>query len=258
MLAVTRRNMISEILVREKSINILELAEQFDVTSQTIRRDLEILEKQGVLTRTHGGAYIKEGIVSNVNIALRKNMLQDGKITIAKQCIDLIKNGDSIFLDNSSTALAVAKELPNISIKVITNSLLVSSHVAKLKNIDLITIGGSLNKVNMCYVGKAAADMLSGYFMDKAFVSSSTLNMRHGITDSNEDVAAIRSIAINHAIKNYLIVDHTKFDKTSLVSVGNFNQFKGIITDKQPSDEWKEFLSHKNIRIYWDADGYTT
>lgn len=251
MLAVTRRKEIIEILMRQKSVNILEISEHFKVTSQTIRRDFKILEEQGALVVTHGGAYIKEGVVNNINITLRQTMLQSGKVAIAEKCAGLINNGDSLFLDNSSTSLTFAKQLPNIDIKVITNSLLVSKYVAKLKNVELVTIGGVLNKVNMCYVGKTAMDTMSGYFMDKAFISSSTLNMKHGIVDSNEEVAAIRSIAINNAVDNYLIVDHTKFGKTSLVKVCDFNQIKGVITDMDPGKEWREFLEEKEIKLYF-------
>jgi len=99
MLAITRKNKIKEITIQKKSVTVSELSEVFNVTEETIRRDLQQLEEEGFLKRIYGGAYIDESVQSDVAVNLREKILVKDKEIIAKECIPFIKDGDSIFLD---------------------------------------------------------------------------------------------------------------------------------------------------------------
>ncbi len=251
MLAVSRRNAIMDLLTEKKNVTVIELAGMFEVTDETIRRDLKFLEQQGLLVKTHGGAFIQDSSTNDVNISIRDGAYVDCKEKIAQEALELIQNGDSIFLDCSTTSFHVASAVKNKRITVITNSLKISQILSEFDNIRLIVTGGVLNRTHMCYVGQNTIQSLNNYYVDKAFISCRSLSMQHGITDSNESIAEIRSLMLNHAGTVYLIADHTKFDKTSFVNIGTFQKIAGVISDSPLSCEWIEYLNSCNVNCYF-------
>ncbi|MEG1820465.1 MAG: DeoR/GlpR family DNA-binding transcription regulator, partial [Oscillospiraceae bacterium] len=218
---------------------------------ETIRRDLKLLEQQGLLVKTHGGAFIQDGATNDINISIRDGAFLDSKAKIAQEATRLIHNGDSIFLDCSTTSFHIGNAVRNKRITVITNSLKISSVLASYDNIRLIVMGGVLNRTHMCYVGQGTLQNLSNYFVDKAFISCRSLSIQHGITDSNENMAEVRSLILNHASSVYLVADYTKFGKTSFVSIGSFQKLTGLITDKPLSEEWIDCLNANNVLYYF-------
>jgi len=252
MLAVERKNKIKEILAEKKSITVTELTSYFDVSEETIRRDLKQLAANGFLNKTYGGAYITDGVQNDVNVNLREHIHVEGKTKIATKCLDIINVGDSIFLDASTTALFVANLLENKSYTVVTNSLKIINTLAEKSNIKTIVIGGNLAHTSLSNIGRSAEIALQNYFFDIAFISCRSISMKHGITDSNEQQASIRHLAASHGNKICLMLDHTKIDQTSFAKICNFDQIHHIITDKPLSTEWRQFLDAQNIHYHDD------
>lgn len=250
MLAITRKGRIRDIISEKKSATVSELAVKFDVTEETIRRDLKFLGDEGFLQRTYGGAYILEGVQNEIALPIRENAYADSKIAIAKHCKNLIKNGDSIFLGSSTTALFVAERIKNLRITVITNSLKITNIFLGLSNIRLVTIGGMLDNTTMSFLGANSVKCLEQYYMDKAFVSCRHLCTVHGLTDVSEQTAAIRRLAMSHANEVFLIADHSKLNKTSFVKISDFSPVTSFVTDKNLDSDWTNFLKDKNIAIY--------
>jgi len=249
MLAVTRKKKIQDILTERKSITVTELSKHFEVTEETIRRDLKALEDTGFLTRTYGGAFIQDGVENNVNVSIREVAYTESKIAIAKACQKLIHNGDSIFLDVSATALFIAKAIQNMRLTVVTNSLLVVDQLADCENIRLICIGGSLSRDHKAFHGNIATQALDFFFLDKSFISCRSLSMEHGITDASESVRGVRHKVLSRSNETYLIADYSKFDKTSFLHICNFEEIFGIVSDYQFTPEWYEFLAKKNVKV---------
>lgn len=247
MIPIARRNKIKKIILEKKSVTINELSELFDLTEETIRRDLKYLEDENFLTRTYGGAYISEGVQNDVNVNLREHIHVEGKEKIAKKCVEFIQSGDSIFLDASTTSLFIANLLKDMRLTIVTNSVKIMNTLIDNSNINLVFIGGSISSRSMSSLGRSAELTMQNYFFDSAFISCRSISMQHGITDSNEQQAEIRKIAIEHANKVNLVVDYTKFDKTSFASICSFRQIHNIIVDKKLSPEWINFLSENNI-----------
>ena len=156
MLAIERRACIKETIQEQKSVAVSDLARRFDVTEETIRRDLKVLESQGVLTRTYGGAFIQGGAINEVDVTLRETSYVDAKRQIAAQCLQLIRNGDSIFLDSSTTALEIARAIRDMRLTVLTNSLLIADVLSHSESIRLQVIGGVLQPQSMSFLGEAA------------------------------------------------------------------------------------------------------
>ena len=250
MLAVTRRTEIKDIIMKKGSITVAELAQIFSVTEETIRRDLKYLEDEKFLTRTYGGAYIQENVESELDLSLRETLCIDSKQAIAKRCIELIRHGDTIFLDTSTTALYIAIAIRDMPLTVLTNSLLVIEQLQDCENIHLIAIGGNYSHKVRAFLGQTTVHILKNYFVDKTFISCRTLSMEYGITDADEAVALVRQKIIKQSNAVYLIADYTKFDRTSFISVCNFDSITGLFTDKLLNNDWLTFLEEHNVTVY--------
>lgn len=250
MLAITRKSKIKDIILEKKSVVVSELAQIFSVTEETIRRDLKTLEDEGFLIRTYGGAFIQEGVQNEVDLSIRESAYTQSKQLIADKCAEIIHNGDSIFLDASTTALFIAKAIREKRLTVITNSLKVINLLTDSPTIRLISVGGLFNSNNMSFIGRSALQSLDSYFFDKTFMSCRSLSQTHGITDSNESMSEIRQKLINRSNSIYVVADYSKFDRTSFISICDFSDVNGIITDKQLSQDWINFLAENNVTYY--------
>lgn len=238
MLAMERRARIKTRVMENKSVIVSQLAREFSVNEETIRRDLKALEKEGVLTRTYGGAFVQNGVINEVAVSLRRTAYVENKRCIAAQCVPLIHNGDTIFLDHSTTSLEIAKAIGEMEITVLTNSLLIVDWLAEKSKVQLIVIGGAFDAKDRCFSGNAMLDALESYYVDTAFISCRSLHLNHGVTDSSEQSAAIRRKIISRAEQTYLVTDHTKFDKTSFIRICGLEEINGIVTDMPMSEMW--------------------
>lgn len=256
MLAIHRLNEIRNIINQNKSVMVADLAQQFSVTEETIRRDLNKLEHEGIVTRVYGGAYSTHGVQNDVNVVLRENILIDAKQAIAHSALTYINNGDSIFLDCSTTALSLASLIKNYSLHVITNSLMIAQELTLCPNISLILIGGNFHQISMSFLGAAANQALSNYYVDKAFVSCRSLSQAHGISDSNEDQSVIRKLAIQRSNDSFLLADHTKFGSTSFIHIADLSEINYLITDHELDSGWRTLLA-KNKVIVTDSSPET-
>ena len=229
MLAIERKNEILAILQKEQRVLVSELSKRYDVTDETIRRDLEKLESEGYVKKTYGGAVL--------NIT-------------ARLVSDQIEEGDRIMLDASSTSLMIAKELKNKSqLTVITNSVEVLIELAGHEGIQVISTGGNLNETSLSLVGNAAQKVLNGYHVDKAVLSCKGIDIHNGLTDSNELDSDIKNVMYSCADTAVLAVDSSKFEHVSFVKTMQMKRGDILVTDKNLSEEWRAFLSERGVRL---------
>ena len=245
MIAAVRRQQIKDIVFEKKSATVTELARRFDVTDETIRRDLKALEKDGALMRTYGGAFIQTGVDNLVEANIRTGVYVDGKSLIARRCRPFIHNGDIIFLDNSTTDYYIAKEIQDMRLTIVTNNLMIMNLVASVDNLELVAIGGNFSPTEKAFYGNIAIQTLGNYFVDAAFFSPRSLSIENGITDASDQWALVRKTAIEHSNRNYLAVDFSKFDNTSYARICGFEKIDGIITERPRSERW-----HDAMRAY--------
>ena len=235
MLAIARRNAIKEQLQEHKSVTITDLAARLNVTKETIRRDLRAMEEDGELIRTHGGAYILEGVQNDIDISTRQILIQPG---------------DFIFLDGSTTAWFIARKIADRKLTVVTNSLEIANILSTSKTVHLVLIGGEFHSSSKSFGGDGAVRNLQQYFLDKAFISCRSVSMEFGITDTNDNDAVLHRIALDHAKLKYLVVDHSKLNSASFSSVCGLKELDGIIMDTDFSPEWKDCLNRNQVLIY--------
>lgn len=249
MLAVERRNLIKDLIGEQKSVIVTDLALRFQVTEETIRRDLKVLEGEGVLSRTYGGAYIQDGALNDISLSIRETILVESKETIAAHCKTQVRNGDSLYIDPSTTGVFVAEALQDMRLTVLSNSLKVINLLTPCPNIQLMAIGGRYSEKHMSFLGRGALHALEEYYVDKAFLSCRSLDRQHGITDSSEGLSELRRKILSHAREVYLIADHSKFDKVSFFNICGFEKITHLVTDLPLSPQWADFCRKHQIQL---------
>lgn len=250
MLAIARRNAILELLREQQSVNVTQLAASLGVATETIRRDLKELEAAGQLIRTHGGAYITDGVQNDINVSARSVIRKQEKKEIARKCAQLINTGDSIFLDASTTDWFIAQELLEKHITVITNSLKVADILSASASIKLILAGGNYAPHTMSFSGEQTIEDLSRYYVDKTFLSCRTVHMEFGATDSNEGEALVRRTMLRRSHSTYLAVDHSKLDGVSFLSICPLEDLAGLICDRPLPLVWQNHLKSVGMESY--------
>ena len=248
LLAPERRAKILERVRQDKSVLVKDLCAQFGVTGETIRKDLSLLEQEGRLIKTYGGAYIQEGVKNEIDASIRKVLLPEAKDAIGARCADLVEAGDTVFLDESTTCLAVARHLLHCDITVVTNSLDIAQLFAEHGQGKLLLSGGELDQKNRCFVGGSAEEFLSRYYMDKSFISCRGADPAAGVTDGSAVNGRVRALMLRRAKRRYLVLDHTKLNKTNFFRICDFEELDGVLVDAFPDASWRDFLRQRNIQ----------
>lgn len=242
MLALERRNLILEKLQTEKRVVVSELSQMFDVSEETIRRDLDKLEKEGLATKSYGGAVINEDINIDLPFNVRKNQNVAGKQKMAEITASLVQEGDHIFLDASTTAVFVAKALKNRErLTVITNSMEILLELSDVSGWNIISTGGVMKEGYLAFLGSKTEESIRSYYVDKVIFSCKALDLSWGIMESQEAFGTTKKSMMASGREKILVLDSTKFDQTAFSVAGNLRDVDIVVTDKKPSEKW---LSH--------------
>lgn len=254
MLAIERRNKILEILQKESRVVVSDLGALFQVTEETIRRDLEKLEKEGLAKKTYGGAILADSLSVDLPYSVRMKANVESKQRIAKIVSDLVEDGDHIMMDASSTAIFVAKHLKNKkNITVITNSIEILIELSSVAGWKVLSTGGVLKEGSLSLVGYQAEKMINTFHVDKTIVSSKGVDIKKGITDSNEMEVHIKKLMLEAANTKILIADNSKFDKISFTKICDLADIDVLISDSELNDKWKQTLDSMEIDYRYDG-----
>ena len=241
-----RLEKILDMLKIDGTITIKEIIDELDISDMTARRDLDTLEADGLLTRTHGGAQLLSSKKPLEKTHVEKKSLNTKeKIDIAKKACSLIKDGDTIFIGPGTTLEQLALELKGrkgYKIRVITNSLPVFLILNDSETIDLLLLGGEYREITGAFVGSMASTNLEAMRFAKAFVSANAVTHNSIATYSDKE-GVIQQLALNNAVEKFLLVDSTKFDRYDFFNFYNLDQLDTIITDNQISPQHLEEFS---------------
>lgn len=251
MLAIERKNEILNKLRAEQRVLVSELAAHYGVTEETIRRDLDKLEKEGHATKTYGGAIWGNSTKTDLSYTIRNKTNVEAKAAIARQVKTMVEDGDHLMLDDSSTALFVAKELKDKKkLTVITNSVEIVMELAGLEGWTILCTGGELKRDSLAFVGYQVPEMLQSYHVDKVIFSCKGLSEEAGITDSAESHARTKQAMLRAAREAILVLDNTKFDKTSFVQIAPLQSVTAVVTNQRPDAAWKKRFDDLSIPCY--------
>lgn len=250
MLAIERRNAILAKLSVEGKVIVADLSRDFGVTEETIRRDLEKLDHEGLAKKTYGGAVANQTVNVDLPYSVRKRANVERKQRIAEKIGEMIHDGDYIMLDSSSTAIFVIKYIKSLkNITLITNSVEIMLELADKEGWNILSTGGSLKEGALSLVGASAEKMIRGFHVNLAVCSSKGIDISMGITDSNEKDSQIKQAIFAAADRRILAIDGTKFDKISFVKVCDVRDVDTIVTDEPPSERWIEHFRDNGVEL---------
>ena len=221
-------------------------------SKETIRRDLEKLVNEGVAIKSYGGAVINENANLEVPFNIRKNYNVIGKQKIAEQIAAMVKDGESLMLDASSTAVYIAKALKEKkNLTVITNSIEIIVELMDMPEWKVLSTGGLSREGSFALVGPQTDKMLKSYHVDKAVISCKGFDLESGITDSDELHANNKITMLGAAGKKILAVDKSKFDKTAFTAIGALDDITTVVTDEEPDRRWLQAFEEAGIECVY-------
>ncbi|MBO9607750.1 MAG: DeoR/GlpR transcriptional regulator [Paenibacillaceae bacterium] len=233
MLVAERLHKIVQLVNERGSIRVSELSAICEVTEETIRRDLDKLESEGKLLRSHGGAISVKDTQAETPYSEREIMNAEQKERIAEEAITHIRPHDRIALDASTTAWWMAKKLPDIPLTVLTNSIKVALELIGKQQIEVISTGGILTPRSLSFVGPLTERSLDMYHVDKLFISCKGVHLDRGLSESNEMQALTKRKMIAHADTVYLLADSSKFGVQAFAQVAAWGAIHHVITDER-------------------------
>lgn len=250
MLPNQRRDKILELLKEDGSAKVVTLARLFKVTEVTIRQDLDKLERDGLVVKEHGGAYLKnvEDQVRTFSLGNQENM--DKKELIANKCLEFIESGDSIILDSGSTTTEIAKKLRGYkNLTVITNALNIALILGAETGIEVIMTGGEFKPPTLSLTGQKAADFFKGLNAQKLFLATAGISLKSGLTYPSISDLVVKKAMIDAADTTYLVADSTKMGKSAFASLGALSLIDYIITDEGIEEKHKQVFHDNDIEL---------
>jgi DeoR/GlpR family transcriptional regulator of sugar metabolism len=250
-LPAERRKRILEYIQENRSAKIEELAVILDVSEATVRRDLAVLDTEGLVNRTHGGAVLPELSTAFELLYSEKRMLfPDEKRLIGIEAASMVADGETLILDSGSTTYEIAKNLTgHKNLTIITYDLFIASTISYDPSTTVIVTGGVKREGFNIVIGPIAEEFLRQVRVNKAFVGVDAVDAVHGVTNATFIEVSIKRLIIESASEVILAADHSKFGKVALAKVCALNQIHHIITDSAVDGAVIQELQRAGVQI---------
>lgn len=248
---IQRRQEILDLLKIKKQLSPKTLCERLHVSTATLRRDLVLLEQEGLIKRFHGVVSIIG--VSNVEPSYQQRALEQRleKNHICDIAADFIADGQSLFLDSSTTVNQICPYLSQKNnLVVITNGLQTALTLNQMENITVFLVGGEMKAHSASTVGALATDFVLPFRIDLALFSCRGLD-EGGIYEASHHQAHFKKHMITLAKQNILLCDDSKFKQPHFYKLAQYEDFKAIITNKEPDEQYKQLLKNAAGELLW-------
>lgn len=248
-----RLELIRKMVQTQKKVVVSELSAAFGVTEETIRRDLEKLENEGVLNRTFGGAVLNvENQREGIHFYQRSGIHLEEKRKMAILFEHILRHKTTIAADASTSVMEAAKLIRDSRDVTLLTTSTVMPHELANTDINIISTGGIFNRSTLSLQGKIARDNIRKYHVDILLISCKGIDRNKGVMDSKEAEAEVKKVMLEQANEVALFVDHSKFDKTAFVHLSDWEQIDYLITDCKPDEQWVEFFQEKGIQLIYE------
>lgn len=245
---VERRRRICRLVSQIGSVKVTELAENFDVGLNTIRKDLEVLQQEGKLKRVHGGAVVKDAPSPLPPYAETIEAHIEEKSWISAAAMEYIPNSGTIFIGSGSTAYHFARAIaPGLNARIVTNSIQVASYVLANQIAKVDILGGPLSPV--LKASELLERSVEGLFWDVAFIGVGAVDVKRGITTLDQANANTDKRMIEHAGKVIVLCDSTKIGKSSYAHVGPVALIDVLITDSNANDQLVKDIEEQGVEV---------
>ncbi|WP_213953548.1 DeoR/GlpR family DNA-binding transcription regulator [Variovorax sp. dw_954] len=237
--------------VRERgSVTVDELAEMLDVTLQTVRRDVQRLADDGLLTRFHGGVRVPSSTTENIGYQQRETLHADGKARIARAVAGQVPNNCSLILNIGTTTEAIAKALlRHTGLRVITNNLNVAAILSDNPQCEVIVAGGSVRPRDRAIVGEATVDFIRQFKVDIALIGVSSIESDGSLRDFDLREVKVAQTIIAQAREVWLATDVSKFNRPAMIQLGHLSQIDRLFTDAPPPTPYPDLLARAQVRL---------
>ncbi len=246
-----RKQLIVSYVKSKSRVSVQELCDLLDVSISTVRRDLSDLEEQKLLKRTHGGAIDIHSVNFEPAYNDKIEQFTQEKILIAKKAAEFIQDGDSLIIDAGTTTFCLADELSRFKdLTVVTNSSPLIQRLATMPDINVVSTGGTLRKINNAFTGPLSEAVLDLIRVDKAFIGTNSFDIDAGLTTPNILVSSIKQKMISIANEVCVMMDHSKIGLVSFSRFAKISEIDYFITSSDIPEEQKKLFEDNQIRLY--------
>jgi DeoR family glycerol-3-phosphate regulon repressor len=244
-----RQQMLVQLARERGYVTVEELVERLQVTHQTVRRDINFLCDEGILSRFHGGAAFRSS-VSNLPYEARRDSMSEEKATIARAVAADIPDHSSVFIDIGTSAEAVATALMvRNGLRVVTNNINVISLLAKKEDFELVVCGGSVRNRDLAVVGQTTTEFVGRFHVDYSIIGVVAIARDGSILDFSVDEEPLTQAIIGCGRHAFVVADRTKFGRPAMARVAHLSQVAALYTDAMPDAEWERSLAEAGATI---------
>lgn len=242
---------IEEYINEKETVSLVELSKKFDVSINTIRRDINYLEENGAIKKVYGGVTSTDGH-QLTSFDFRTTKQQKEKNLIAKEASKLIEDGDLIFIDSGTTTSQILKHVDSkLSFTVLTNNLDVMIEASSHNNIELIVLGSRYYPKTRSFLKTNTSNDVEYYNISKAFMAATGVSITNGLTNSDFHEHEIKKSVTDRASQVYILADSSKFGKATLLTYSQLNDVNKVITDKKLDQSFIDFFTKHEIELLY-------
>ena len=252
MYAEERQQAIASLVINQGRASVAELAETYDVTTETVRRDLAVLDRAGLVRRVHGGAVPVRALrLVEPGVGERENTRAEHKDAIAAAAADFFPlSGASVLLDAGTTTSRIAAALPSDrELNIVTNSVPIAARLAGMPSVSLQLLGGRVRGLTQAAVGEQVLRVLDTLRVDIAFIGTNGIHAAFGLSTPDPEEAAVKAAFVQSARRIVVLVDSSKLDAETLVQFASLKDLDTVITDTQPSRELAAALAEAGVEV---------
>jgi len=244
-----RQLTLLSVVQAQRSVTVEQLADKLGVTLQTVRRDVQRMADEGLLTRFHGGVRVPSSTIENIAHQQRENLNTEAKSRIARAVAAAVPNDCSLILNIGTTTEAVARALLHHSgLRVITNNLNVATILSANPGCEVLVVGGVVRGRDQGIIGEAAVDFIRQFKVDIAVIGISAIEADGSLRDYDYREVKVSQTIIAHAREVWLAADISKFNRPAMVAVAQLSQIDRLFTDAPPPEPFPALLSEAQVR----------
>ncbi len=245
-----RQKAIYDMVLDKGFVSIEALSQHFSVTPQTIRRDIKNLCNAKLLQRYHGGAGLLNS-VENFTYSTRKSLCSEEKVRVAKHVAQFIPNNASLFLDIGTSTEEVARALlEKTGLRIITNNLNVASILGQNRGFEILVSGGVVRNHDLGITGEAAIDFISQFKVDFGIISVAGIDPDGTLIDFDYNEVRIARAIMGNSRQVFLVADHSKFNRSAMVRIGNLKEVDALFTDRTPPAKFLDIIKHGEVSLH--------
>jgi DeoR family glycerol-3-phosphate regulon repressor len=235
--------------VRAKgAVSVEALADQFDVTLQTVRRDVKLLSDAGLLARFHGGVRVPSSTTENIAYRQRQLLNESAKQAIARTVAAAVPHGCSLIINIGTTTEAIARELlHHKGLRVITNNLNVAAILSDNPECEVIVAGGVVRSRDRGIIGEVTVDFMQQFKVDIGLIGISGIEADGTLRDYDYREVKVARAIIEHSREVWVAADHSKFNRPAMVELARFDQIDTLFTDQAPPDPFPALLAEASV-----------